>query len=106
MTSRGHRPNGLASPDEDSKDELLSDTNELSEEYSILGLEKLSFEPMQIDRVRSLIASLSPDIPTYKRWRKAKIILHFLRVQTNKKEKEREEKGRVEKRKNRSMNHT
>lgn len=99
MTSHGRHPDWLASPDEDSEDKLMSDTDESLEEYFVLGLDKSSFKPIRIDRVHSLVASLSLDIPTYKRWMKAKILLHFLRVQTNKKEKEREEKRRVQKRK-------
>jgi len=63
MTSRSHCPDRLASPDEDSEDELLSNIDESSKEYSGRGLDKLSSKPMQIDGVRSLVASLSPDIP-------------------------------------------
>ena len=66
MTSRGHHLDGLAFPDEGSKDELLSDTDESSEEYIVLGLEMSSSKPIRIDGVCSLIALLSLDIPTYK----------------------------------------
>ena len=66
MTSRGHCPNRLASPDEGFEDELLSDTDESSEKYIVLGLEMSSSEPIRIDGVCSLIALLSLDILTYK----------------------------------------
>ena len=94
MTSRSFHLDELASPDEDSEDELLSDTYESSEEYSILKLDKSSSEPMWIDRVRLLVASLSPNIPTYKWIMKAKILLHFLHVQANKKKKKEKRKGK------------
>nr|POE82324.1 hypothetical protein CFP56_50295 [Quercus suber] len=67
MTFCGRRPDRLASSDEGSEDELLSDIDELLEEYIILGLDMSSFEPIWIDGVCSLIASLSPNIHTYKR---------------------------------------
>ena len=63
MTSRGRHPDGLASLDEDSEDELLSNTDKSSEEYSGLGLDKSSSKPMQINGACPLVASLSPDIP-------------------------------------------
>ena len=63
MTSYGRSPYGLASLDVDSKVELLSDIDESSEEYSSLGLDKLSFELIQINEVHSLVASLTLDIP-------------------------------------------
>ena len=106
MTSRGRRLDRLASPDEGSKDELLSDTDESSEEYIVLGLEMSLSKPIRIDGVCSLIALLSLDIPTYK-WRmKTKIPFHFLRAQTNnqkkkKKEKKKKKKKREKKGKNR-----
>ena len=63
MTSHDCHPEGLASPDEDSDDELLSDTDESSDEYSSLGLDKSSSVPIRIDEVCLLVASLSPNIP-------------------------------------------
>ena len=94
MTSRSFRLDELASLDEDSEDELLSDTYKSLEDYSILKLDKSSFKPMWIDGVRLLVASLSPNIPTYKWIMKAKILLHFLHVQANKKKKKEKRKGK------------
>ena len=63
MNSHGRRLDGLVSLDEDFKDELLLDTDESSGKYLSLGLDKSLSEPMRIDRVHSLVTSLSLDIP-------------------------------------------
>ena len=98
MTSCGRRLDGLASLHEGYEDELLLNTDELLEEYTVLGLDMLSSEPMQIDRLCSLVVSLSLDIPTYKRRMKTKIPLHFLHIQTNDQKKKWKEKrkGKIE----------
>lgn len=63
MTSRGRRPERQASPDEESDDDSLSETDESFDEYSSLEwLEKSLSKPMLINEVRSLVASLSLDI--------------------------------------------
>lgn len=53
MTFHNLSPDELASPDKDSEDELPSDIDKSLKEYSILGLDKSSSEPMRIDGVRS-----------------------------------------------------
>nr|POE61330.1 hypothetical protein CFP56_48902 [Quercus suber] len=49
MTSCGCSPDGLASLNKDSKDKLLLDTYESSEESSGLRLDKSSSKPMRIN---------------------------------------------------------